>query len=79
MVVYLLYLTSGRLDIMVNMCLCARFQSCSKEYHLFYINRMIKYLKGSTNVGLWYPKDSLCDLVDYSDSDYARCKTGQKY
>jgi len=30
----LLYLTDSRLDIMLSVCLCARFQSCPKEFHL---------------------------------------------
>lgn len=34
----------------------------------------MKYLKGTTNVDLWYPKGSLCDSAVYFDSDYARCK-----
>lgn len=38
----------------------------------------MKYLKGTTNVGQWYPKGSICDLVGYSDSDYAGCKTERK-
>ncbi|GJV34039.1 hypothetical protein Tco_1394439 [Tanacetum coccineum] len=29
------------------------------------------YLKGQPKLGLWYPKDSLFDLVAYTDSDYA--------
>lgn len=38
----------------------------------------MKYLKGTMNVGLWYPKGSICDLVGFSDSDYAGCKTDSK-
>nr|GEX14728.1 putative ribonuclease H-like domain-containing protein [Tanacetum cinerariifolium] len=30
------------------------------------------YLKGQPKFGLWYPKESLFDLVAYIDSDYAR-------
>lgn len=30
----LLYLTSYRLDIMFNACMCARYQSAHKESHL---------------------------------------------
>nr|GEU78075.1 hypothetical protein [Tanacetum cinerariifolium] len=29
------------------------------------------YLKGQPKLGLWYPKDSLFDLVAYTNSDYA--------
>nr|GFB98301.1 putative ribonuclease H-like domain-containing protein [Tanacetum cinerariifolium] len=32
--------------------------------------RIFRYLKGHPKLGLWYPKESLFDLVAYSDSDY---------
>ncbi|GJS57872.1 retrovirus-related pol polyprotein from transposon TNT 1-94 [Tanacetum coccineum] len=34
---------------------------------------MIGYLKGTSNLGLWYLKGSSFDLKVYSDSDYAGC------
>src|ERR1044072_9231327 len=76
----LLYLTASRLDIMLSVCLCARYQSCPKESHLVFVKRILKYLKGTSCVGLWYPKDALCELVGYfdSDSDFAGCKTERK-
>lgn len=42
------------------------------------MKRIVKYLKGKTKVGLWYPKVSVCDLVGYSESDYADCKADQE-
>nr|GEV66212.1 hypothetical protein [Tanacetum cinerariifolium] len=36
------------------------------------------YLKGQPKLGLWYPKDSLLDLVAYTDSDYARASLDRK-
>ncbi|XP_050920276.1 secreted RxLR effector protein 161-like [Lathyrus oleraceus] len=74
----LLYLTVSRPDIMFSVCLCARFQANPKESHLTAVKRIKKYLKGTTNVGLWYPKVSICNLVGYSDADYAGYKTDQK-
>lgn len=74
----LLYLTASRHDIMFSVCLCARFQANPKESHLTAVKRIMKYLKGTTNVGLWYPKGSMCNLIGYSDADYAGCKTGRK-
>ncbi|XP_050918643.1 secreted RxLR effector protein 161-like [Lathyrus oleraceus] len=74
----LLYLMASRPDIMFSMCLCVRFQASPKESHLTTVKRIMKYLKGTMNVGLWYPKGSICDLVGYSDSDYAGCKTDRK-
>ena len=74
----LLYLTASRPDIMFSVCLCARFQANPKESHLMAVKRIMKYLKGTTNVGLWYPKGSICTLIGYSDADYAGCKTDRK-
>lgn len=42
------------------------------------MKRIMKYLKETTNVGIRYPKDSICDLVGYSDSDYACYKINRK-
>jgi len=52
----LLYLTASRPYIMLSVFLCTRYQANPKESHLTSIKRIIKYLKGTTNVGLWYPK-----------------------
>lgn len=74
----LLYLTASRPDIMFSVCLCAWFQSSPKESHLSAVKRIMKYLKGTSNVGLWYPKGSICSFVGFSDADYAGCKTERK-
>ncbi|GJY79996.1 retrovirus-related pol polyprotein from transposon TNT 1-94 [Tanacetum coccineum] len=39
---------------------------------------MIWYLKGTPNLGLWYPKGSSFDLKAYSDSNYTRCNLDRK-
>ncbi|XP_050878824.1 secreted RxLR effector protein 161-like [Lathyrus oleraceus] len=74
----LLYLTTSYPDIMFNVCLCARFQANPKESHLTAVKRIMKYLKGTTNVILWYPKGSICDLIGYSNVDYAGSKIDRK-
>ncbi|KAI3681723.1 hypothetical protein L6452_36527 [Arctium lappa] len=74
----LLYLTASRPDIMYSTCLCARYQSEPKESHLIAVKRIFRYLKGTPNLGLWYPKDSGFDLTGYSDSDFAGCKLDRK-
>ncbi|WKA05143.1 hypothetical protein VitviT2T_023126 [Vitis vinifera] len=48
----LLYLTASRPDIMYSVCLCARFQSCPKESHLSVVKRILRYLKGTMDIGL---------------------------
>ncbi|XP_050919145.1 uncharacterized mitochondrial protein AtMg00240-like [Lathyrus oleraceus] len=78
MISSLLYLTASRPDIMFSVCFCARFQASPKESHLSAVKRIMKYLKGTSNVGLWYPKSSICSLIGFSDADYAGCKTDRK-
>ena len=78
MVGSLLYLTASRPDIMFATCLCARFQANPKESHLIAIKRIFRYLKGTQNLGLWYPKDTCFNLVGYSDADYAGCRVDRR-
>ena len=74
----LLYLTASRPDIMFATCLCARFQANPKESHLIAVKRIFKYLKGTPNLGIWYPKGTGFDLIGYTDSDFAGCKIDRK-
>ena len=74
----LLYLCASRPDIMLSVCMCARFQANPKDCHLVAVKRILRYLVHTQNLGLWYPKGSLFDLLGYSDSDYAGCKVDRK-
>jgi hypothetical protein len=74
----LLYLCASRLDIMLSVCVCARFQSDSKECHLVTVKRILRYLVSTLGFGIWYPKGSTFNLIGYSDSDYAGCKVDRK-
>ncbi|GJW60919.1 retrovirus-related pol polyprotein from transposon TNT 1-94 [Tanacetum coccineum] len=67
----LLYLTASRLDIMFSVCLCARFQEAPKTSHLEAVKRIFRYIKGTTHLGLWYPKGTGIETVVYADSDHA--------
>nr|KYP47312.1 Copia protein [Cajanus cajan] len=73
-----LYLIASRLDIMFRVCLCARFQANPKEFHMIVIKRILKYLRVTIDVGLWFPKGVSLSLVGYSDFDYARCIIDRK-
>ena len=74
----LLYLTASHSDIMFSTCLCARFQADPKESHLIAVKGIFRYLKGTPNLGVWYPKDTRFVLIGYTDSDYAGCKIDRK-
>ncbi|XP_050890458.1 secreted RxLR effector protein 161-like [Lathyrus oleraceus] len=55
-----------------------KYRANPKESHLTAVKRIMKYLKGTINVGLWYPKGSICNLVGYSNADYAGSRTDRK-
>ena len=67
----LLYLSVSGPDIMFSVCMYARYQSNPKECHLIAMKRIFTYLSGTINVGLWYDKLSLFELIGYSDIDFA--------
>jgi len=74
----LLYFTASRPDIMFSVCICARFEADPKESHYNATKRILKYLKGTTNVGLLYLNEATLNLKGYSDLDFARCKLDRK-
>ncbi|XP_068503765.1 secreted RxLR effector protein 161-like [Phaseolus vulgaris] len=74
----LLYLTASRPDIMFDVCLCARYQSDPKESHYNAAKRILKYLQGTKDVGLWYPNNVSLNLTGFSDSDFECCKVDRK-
>jgi hypothetical protein len=74
----LLYVTTSRPDFMFSMCMCARFQASPRESHLKATKRILRYLKHTQNIGLWYPKGVKFELIGYSDLDYARCKVERR-
>nr|GEX21308.1 hypothetical protein [Tanacetum cinerariifolium] len=74
----LMYLRSLRPDIMFAVCACARYKVNPKVSYLYAGKKIFKYLKGQLKLGLWYPKDSLFDLVAYTDSDYAGASLDRK-
>nr|GFA24986.1 hypothetical protein [Tanacetum cinerariifolium] len=74
----LMYVTLSRPDIMFATCMCARYQANPNEHHVSAVKRIFRYLKGTINLGLWYPNDSGFDLTAYSDTYHARCHLVRK-
>ncbi|GJW71752.1 retrovirus-related pol polyprotein from transposon TNT 1-94 [Tanacetum coccineum] len=66
----LMYLTASKPDLTFVVCMCARYQAKPIEKHLHAIKRIFKYLRGSVNRGLWYPKDYSIALTAYVDADH---------
>jgi hypothetical protein len=70
----LLYVTASRPVVMFRVCMCARFQASSRESHLKETNKILRYLKHTQDVGLWYPKGAKFELI----RDYAGCKVERR-
>ena len=64
-----LYLTASRSDIMFSVCMCVRFQANPKKTHLIAVKTILRYLKHTPSIGLWYPKGARFELIGYSDLD----------
>ena len=67
----LLYLTASRPDIAFSVGVCYRFQSNSKVSQLNAVKRIIKYVGGTCDYGLFYSKESNLSLAGFSDFDWA--------
>ncbi|GJT73260.1 hypothetical protein Tco_1032546 [Tanacetum coccineum] len=74
MVSTLMYLTASKPDLTLDVCMCALYQTKPTEKHLHSVKRIFKYLRGTVNKGLWYPKDSSIALIAYADTDHAGCQ-----
>nr|GFD26791.1 hypothetical protein [Tanacetum cinerariifolium] len=70
----LLYLTASRPDLQFAIFMCARYQARPTEKHVHAVKRIFRYLRGTVNRGLWYPKDSSVTLTAFADADHAGCQ-----
>ncbi|GJX29667.1 hypothetical protein Tco_0237746 [Tanacetum coccineum] len=74
MVGSLMYLTASRPDLVFVVCMCARYQASLTKNHLDALKRVFRYLRGTINWGLWYPKDTAMALTAYANADHAGCQ-----
>ncbi|GKA59382.1 retrovirus-related pol polyprotein from transposon TNT 1-94 [Tanacetum coccineum] len=79
----LMYLTNcTRHDLSFAVNLLARFSSSPTKRHWNGIKHILRYLRGTVDLGLFYPNDSKEGLVGYADAGYlsdphkARSQTG---
>nr|GEZ08713.1 hypothetical protein [Tanacetum cinerariifolium] len=72
MIETLLYLTASRPDLQFAICMCARYQARPTEKHVHAVKSIFRYLRGTVNQGLWYPKDSSIALIAFADADHMR-------
>lgn len=66
----LMYLTTTRPDIMYSVSLISRYMENPTEMHLLAAKRILRYLQGTRDLGLFYQKGEK-GLFGFTDSDYA--------
>ena len=64
------YLNHTRPDIENAVGIIARFQADPRETHYVVVKRIFRYLKGTSNYGIWYDKDNDFTLFIYIDADW---------
>jgi hypothetical protein len=69
----LLYATASRPDVMQAVGQVERFQAAPKESHVLAMKRIFRYIKGTKEFGLLYPKKKRLSLIAYTDADWAGC------
>ncbi|XP_019252768.1 PREDICTED: uncharacterized protein LOC109231565 [Nicotiana attenuata] len=65
------YLTASKPNIVFSVRLYARYQSSAIESHLKVAKRILRYLKGTQDLVLYYPSGDNFNLIGYADADYA--------
>ena len=73
MIGILLYITASRPDVKQVVGMVARFQAGPKEKHVHAVKIIFRYLKGTIDLGLWYPSKNPLSLKSYLDANWAGC------
>ncbi|KAJ9547861.1 LOW QUALITY PROTEIN: hypothetical protein OSB04_020404 [Centaurea solstitialis] len=72
MVGSLLYLTVTIPDLAYSVCLISRFMAGPMESHMMVAKRVIRYIKATTSMGIFYQRGNTDEMVAYTDNNYAR-------
>nr|GEW90246.1 retrovirus-related Pol polyprotein from transposon TNT 1-94 [Tanacetum cinerariifolium] len=65
---------ASRPDFVFAVYMCAKYQASPTKKHLEALKWVFRYLKGTINWGLRYPKDTSMALTAYADADHAGCQ-----
>jgi len=68
----LMYITATRPNIMFVVSFISRFMARLTELHLQAAKRVLRYLKGIVDYGIFYKKNGNKQLVTFIDNDYVR-------
>jgi hypothetical protein len=74
----LLYIIASCPDIMHGVGMVGRYRDAPKYSHLLVAKIIFRYLKGTINYGLWYPRNQNFQLPVYSNVDWSNCVDERK-
>ena len=66
-----MYLTATHPALMFVVSLISRLIACPTKQHVAAAKRVLRYLKGTIDYGVFYRKGGVSDLIGFTDSDYA--------
>ncbi|CAL1362537.1 unnamed protein product [Linum trigynum] len=69
----LIYLAATRPDISYPVQVVSQFMASPCTDHLAAVHRILRYLQGTRDVGMFFPSSGALALRAYSDSDFAGC------
>ncbi|XP_057249768.1 secreted RxLR effector protein 161-like [Beta vulgaris subsp. vulgaris] len=72
------YLCHTRPDISYPVSVVSRFMHNPTSHHLGAVKRILRYVAGTTDFGIWYSKLSDFKLFGFTDSDWAGCIDDRK-
>lgn len=67
----LIYLTHSRPDISFSVGVLSRFMHKPSKHHLGAAKRVLRYLAGTKDFGIWFQRTQDFKLKGYTDSDWA--------
>ena len=67
----LMYITTTRPDLQFAVSLLSRYMSKPTTLHLQAAKRVLRYLRGTMDYGIWYKRGGAGELQVYTDSDFA--------
>ncbi|XP_021760676.1 uncharacterized protein LOC110725518 [Chenopodium quinoa] len=69
----LLYLNLSRPDLTFSIQQLSQYVGCPRKPHMQAALHVVRYLKGTLNLGLFYPKQNDHIVIGYSDADWGTC------
>ncbi|XP_048228615.1 secreted RxLR effector protein 161-like [Ricinus communis] len=67
----LMYLAATRPNIMFVVSLLSRYMEQPTELHFQVAKRVLRYIKGTSEFGIFYKRGGDAELIAFTDSDYA--------